>query len=185
MKAEIILMRHAKPTVSEDHPSAWDLSPQGRKAASEIAKDEVWRGASVVYTSPMRKAVQTAEAISARWRIPVYMVEDLREVDRPREGGRYRELLAAYLSGRTPEGWEDPVQAEIRFRSFVEEMSREMSGRIAIVSHGTILTLFIAGVKGVKPSYELHASIGFCDYALLDPRGWRLVRDFRGEEAEG
>ncbi|MFQ5838843.1 MAG: histidine phosphatase family protein [Thermoplasmata archaeon] len=181
MAAEIILLRHARPLVGHGHPSEWGLSPQGRQAAWAVAKLEFWRSVAYIYSSPERKAIQTAVPISARHRIPVYMMEGLREVKRPYEDEDFEAKLEAYFSGEPPPGWENPDEAEARIRTCIVGLSARLEGRVAVVSHGAILTLFVANIQGAKPTYERHKSIGFCDYAIYDPESGAMVKDFGGE----
>jgi probable phosphoglycerate mutase len=177
---EVILLRHARPMATSEHPRDWDLSVEGRKQAAAVAGEDLWRDVAVIYASPARKAVQTAEFISARWRIPVYFVDDLREVDRPREGSDFEGLLEGYLSGRTPPGWERPDQARARFLNSVRQLCQGPEEKVGIISHGTILTLFVAEVMGVEASYDRLRNLGYCDYAVLDCENWRIVRSFQG-----
>ncbi|MEE9237323.1 MAG: histidine phosphatase family protein [Thermoplasmata archaeon] len=185
MPGKVILIRHAHPLVSHDRPSEWELSPQGREAASALAGLAFWREVGVLYCSPERKAVQTAEPISARWRTPIYILEDLREVVRPREAKDYEAKLGAFLAGSPPPGWEGAEGAASRILETIDILSSQMEGDVGVVSHGIILTLFLAKMQDAKPSVELHRSIGFGDHAIFDPRSRKIIREFTGEAMIG
>lgn len=57
------------------------LSPYGLKEAELTAFALKDSKANRIYTSPMQRAVQTAQAISHAANIPIEIVEDLREID--------------------------------------------------------------------------------------------------------
>ncbi len=50
---------------------------------------------------------------------------------------------------------------------------------VGVVSHAILLTLFLARVSSVKPSFWLHHSIGFAEYAVYDSDTDALLRGFR------
>jgi broad specificity phosphatase PhoE len=128
----VILVRHAMPEVVPGvPPHDWELGPDGRAAARELAR-RLQPGRVVSSDEP--KALQTAEEIArgseivvdARWR----------EVARPTgwEPG-YRDRARRYVGGEALAGWEPHADAIARVRSATR-------GDI-VVTHGLAMTLYL------------------------------------------
>lgn len=116
---------------------------------------------TAVFSSPLTRAVQTAEAIG----MPVAVLEDLKELhagawdgltfDQIRE--LYPDLYAARqfdLSLPLPEA-EDAADGLIRFSSAMDTAARTASGDFAVVAHGGIIACFLEKITGsrYKPDY--------------------------------
>lgn len=116
---------------------------------------------TAVYSSPLIRAVQTAEAIGR----PVTVLPDLRELHAGEWDGltfsrirrRYPELYAARAKDLTLPlpGAEDQAAGLARFHGAMEEAARRSPGDFAVVAHGGIIALFLQAVSGVrqKPDY--------------------------------
>lgn len=116
---------------------------------------------TAVFSSPLTRAVQTAEAIG----LPVTMLPGLREMDAGQWDGltfdqirqRYPALYAA--RGEDPSipipGAENPAEALRRFTAAMEEAAAAASGDFAVVAHGGIITHFLRSIGSTrqKPGY--------------------------------
>jgi len=116
---------------------------------------------TAVFSSPLIRAVQTAEAIG----IPVTILDDLREMhagewdglnfDQIRE--RYPALYAARAKDLTIPlpGAEDHAAGLARFSRAMETAVQLAPGDFAVVSHGGIIAQFLQKISGVwrKPDY--------------------------------
>lgn len=135
------------------------MGKQGLRQAAVMA--EKLPPVTAVFSSPLLRAVQTAEAIG----LPVTVLENLREMyagewdgltfDQIRE--RYPELYAARGKDLTIPlpGAEDPQSALIRFAAAMEEAAAMAPGDFAVVAHGGILAQYLQKISGswYKPDY--------------------------------
>lgn len=113
-----------------------------------------------VYSSPLRRAVETARAIGE----PV-ILEDLQELSAGEWDGltfrqialRYPALYEARGRDRTLPlpGGEPEAEGLARFQKALALAARQAPGDLAVVAHGGILSLFLRTLDGVgrKPEY--------------------------------
>lgn len=138
---------------------------EARQAAAAIAAAR-WEIARLI-SSPARRAVETAEILSAALRclVPIEIDVSLREIDfGPFEGRTPGELRAGDLAaafdewrdestGRSPDGAESYVLASERATSVFEMLGQEEK-RTLVIGHGYFLRLLIArcvlGVQGAS-----------------------------------
>ena len=161
---KVYLIRHALP----DFPGGkrmcigttdLPLGEQGLLQAAEMAKKLPVMTA--VFSSPLTRAVQTAEAIG----LPVTILPDLREMYAGEWDGltfeeirqKYPELYAARGADRTiplpgAEGHEEGLH---RFVSAMNQAAALASGDFAVVAHGGIIAWFLQEIGGDwrKPDY--------------------------------
>ena len=161
---KVYLIRHALPAFppgtkmclgTTDIP----LGEEGLRQAREMAA--VLPPVTAVFSSPLRRAMQTARAIG----MPVTVFSGLREIyagewdgltfDQIRQ--RYPELYAARGKDLTLPipGAEDQEAALVRFRFDMEQAARSAAGDFAVVAHGGIIARFLQEVSGTwyKPDY--------------------------------
>ena len=160
----VYLIRHALP----DFPGGKRMCigttdiPLGEKGllqAAEMAKK--LPAITAVFSSPLTRAVQTAEAIG----LPVTVLPDLREMYAGEWDGltfeeirqRYPELYAARFHDLTiplpgAESYEDGIA---RFSAAMKASAEAASGDFAVVAHGGIIAQFLQSVSGnwYKPNY--------------------------------
>lgn len=116
---------------------------------------------TAVFSSPLKRAVQTAQVIG----MPVTVLEDLREMYAGEWDGltfeqirqRYPELHAARgrdLTIPLP-GAEDHTEALARFTTAMEQAAVLAPGDFAVVAHGGIIAQFLQHITGTwyKPGY--------------------------------
>lgn len=154
----LILVRHSVPEIRRDVPAAaWRLSEAGIARAREFARRLDPGTARTVFASEEPKALETARALGAEWQLDITPAAGLQEHVRPeaqmltREAfeGRVRDLFA-----RPTErvfGAETADQARRRFTMAVMRAVAPSNDDIIIVSHGTVMTLFVAEAGGVEP----------------------------------
>ena len=156
----LLLVRHAEPDESArgrccgvlDVP----LSPRGRRQSGALARELATTPLAAVYSSPLRRALETAEPIAAAHGLVAETHEGFRELDFGElEGERYEDVAAS-----RPElfrSWmETPTQ--VRFpggEAFRDLQARalaaaeELRGRhpgesVAVVSHGGVTRAVLA-----------------------------------------
>ena len=132
---KVYLIRHAQPVLSGGTALGTGLSDiplgeQGRAQARKMA--ESLAPVTQVFSSPLRRAVQTARAMGQ----PVTVLRDLREL----QVGEW-------------EGQADVCPA--RFRAAMDQAARDARGDFAVVSHGVIISRFLQSLTGTprRPDY--------------------------------
>jgi broad specificity phosphatase PhoE len=135
----------------------YPLTPRGVGQARELA-DRVGP-VRRVFSSPLRRAMQTAELVGAVTGHPVEIVEELRELDVGRLDGRgdpeaweaYHAVLAAWRAGDHAAafpGGESYSMLVARLRGALQRIAAGADGPVLVVGHGAGLR---AAVPGLSP----------------------------------
>lgn len=150
---KLLLIRHAQPEVTVGAPArSWPLSAQGRESAHQLARRIAaeYRPAAL-FSSPEDKARETASILGSFLDLPVEIVPDLHEHEREHtswlSAAAWEATLAAFFSrpGELIFGEETAQQALQRFQAAIESiLAAQPSGDLAVVTHGTVMTLFVA-----------------------------------------
>lgn len=161
---KIYLIRHALPAFPGGSRMCIGITdiPIGQQGMAQAqAMAEILPPVTAVYSSPLRRAIQTAQAIGK----PVRILSGLREMYAGEWDGltfgqirqRYPELYAARGLNQTlpPPGAEDAEAALVRFRMDMEKAASEAPGDLAVVAHGGIIAKFLQHITGIwrKPYY--------------------------------
>jgi 2,3-bisphosphoglycerate-dependent phosphoglycerate mutase len=133
---EVWFVRHADcyddMTETEDPP----LSARGRKQAERLAERVRRAKPAAVYSSPFRRALETAHAITDDVRVDERLVELELEF---RDDGQF-ELK------------EPPEQAIARMQALVDDIAREHAGRrVVAVGHGAAIIAYVTDVLNLEP----------------------------------
>jgi len=171
---KLILIKHASPLVIPGKPSGeWKLSEKGRESCGPLA--EVVRAfePAVMVTSEEPKARETGEIIAAKLGVPTETAADLHEHDRSnvphmRSGEfiSHMELLFRRPDERVL-GRESADEALTRFEDAVDGvLEKHPAGNVAIVSHGTVIALFVAEYGGGK-GFELWRQLGLPSVVVM------------------
>ena len=135
------------------------MGEKGLAQAAEMAA--VLPPVTAVFSSPLTRAVQTAQAIG----MSVTILADLREMYAGEWDGltfgeirqRYPELYAARSHDLTIPlpGAEDHTEGLVRFKRAMDEAAKQSPGDFAVVAHGGIIAQFLQDISGVwkKPDY--------------------------------
>ena len=160
----IYLIRHALP----DFPGGKGMCigttdiPLGQTGFQQAARMAANLPAvTAVFSSPLIRAVQTAQAIGKS----VTVVDDLREMHAGEWDGltfdqirqQYPELYAARAKDLTLPlpGAEDPQEGLVRFTAALRHCASTAPGDLAVVGHGGIIARFLQELTGTwyKPDY--------------------------------
>ena len=78
---ELILVRHGLPLRREvvDGPADPELSPEGFDQAARLANYLATEKIAAIYSSPMKRAVQTAEPLAQTTGLPISIVDEVAE----------------------------------------------------------------------------------------------------------
>jgi broad specificity phosphatase PhoE len=179
----LILVKHAMPQVDVDTPAhEWRLRAEGVAAAGTLALRLLARyEPSRVVASLEPKATQTGSVIAERLRLPFSTAEGLHEHDRRAVGFLGREKFAARIHDlfAHPDavvfGNESASAALTRFTTAVDHaVGEDASGDVVIVSHGTVISLFVAKRSDVDGE-NLWATLGLPSYVSLELPNYRIV----------
>jgi broad specificity phosphatase PhoE len=136
------------------------LSAQGRIEAQRLAERIAAEySLSAVYSSPLRRARETAEAVAAPAGLTVEIDDRFRDVDYGAWAGKPAASMSAAEQAelsrwqRNPEiplpGAEDPAEARRRALAGLAARTETASGCIAIVTHDVILQLMLCSILGL------------------------------------
>ena len=161
---KVYLIRHGLPDFPDGKGMCIGTTdiPMGEAGLAQAAKmAEKLPAVTAVFSSPLTRAVQTAEAIG----LPVTILPGLREMYAGEWDGltfeeirqRYPELYAARATDLTiplpgSESYEDGIA---RFSAAMNAAAETASGDFAVVAHGGIIAQFLQDISGVwkKPDY--------------------------------
>ncbi len=179
--ALLYLICHARAQMMGDAAERWPLSEQGRREAGILARQNLWREVELIFSSLEPKAVQTAEPAARRWSIPLITVDCLHELHRPRLVPDYETVIARLFA--EPEtsiaGLEPAAQAAGRITCCLKELAAAHSERtLAVVSHGLVLTLFLARLENRWPTVAKWRAVPFTGLAVVDTTTWHLIKDW-------
>ncbi|MEW6723502.1 MAG: histidine phosphatase family protein [Bacillota bacterium] len=179
---KLILIRHAE---TEPDPTVdahlWELTDGGRVRSERLAEALIAYQPVALYASPEKKAQQTATIIGERLGLEVVTAKGLEEHNREGEVGlsknEFRQKLIEFFLRPTEIvfGNESAVQAHDRFSLTIERIiHHQHQGNLAVVAHGTVLTLFAAHWSGADP-LEFWNQLGMPAFFVMDLPGWRLT----------
>ncbi len=135
------------------------LTDEGRSQSVALAERLAHIDLAAVYSSDLRRARETAEAVADRQQVDVREVPELREVDVGSWSGLTREEAEArfpdgylrWLNGER--GWDDGESYDAMSRRVLEAVRRLAAAheddRILIVSHGGPIRAIHAGALGL------------------------------------
>jgi broad specificity phosphatase PhoE len=116
-----------------------ELSAAGRAQARELGARRRDDGLAAVYTSDLRRAVETAQIAFAGTAVPVHADARLRECDYGELNGRPREQLDAVRAEHVDVPWpggESWRGAVTRVAGFYDELRRRHDGdRVLVIGH--------------------------------------------------
>lgn len=171
------------PQVDVETPGhLWRLRPEGVAGASALAERLVFAryAPTRVVASLEPKATQTGSIIAERLRLPFATVDGLHEHDRRATGFLSSDVFAARMRDLFAHqdtvvfGNESGSAALARFAKAVDQIVGEETGDVVVVSHGTVMSLFVASRAHVDAS-ELWAVLGLPSYVSLELPNYRIV----------
>lgn len=181
---KLFLIRHSQSEVIPGvPPRLWPLTTQGREGAQQLAQHLVGDDQPVrLYASPERKAQETAQPIGHHLDLPIEIVTDLREHEREHspflDKDAWEQTLSAFFSRPTELifGEESAHQALQRFKAAVETMvTHAPQGNMVLVTHGTVLTLFVASHNPQIDALAFWRSLRLPDLIVLTLPDFRLA----------
>lgn len=170
----LILVRHSAPEiVSEVSARDWHLSAEGRARCLLLAAALAPYQPCAIITSVEQKAVETGQIVAERLGVPQAAMDGLHEHDRRNVGlldpATFQARVAAFFA--EPDtlvlGHETAAQARARFTRAIDAvLAAYPHDTVAVVAHGTVLSLYLAQVAGIDP-YPFWQRLGLPAFVVL------------------
>lgn len=165
MPATIVLVRHGETDWNREHRfqghADVPLNDEGRRQANELADRLAGETYAAAYSSPLRRAVETAQILAARLHFEVEPRDGLKEVD----VGSWSGLTTAEVESRFPEGfrrWADDWSGGWTDGETYDELGRRVVAdlhsiaeqhpgeRVLAVTHGGAIRSVLAAIAGLS-----------------------------------
>lgn len=139
-----------------------ELSPLGKRQAEAVAAALAREPIDAIYSSPLRRAYETAEAIARHHRLPIRTDDRLKEI----HAGIFQGLLRAELDERHPQeaqrwhakdpdfcipGGESRRALMTRGATALRAVRAQEHRAAIIVAHGALLSASLKELLGVPP----------------------------------
>lgn len=157
---ELVLLRHAEPRRGAEGAERRDpgLSATGRAQAERLAEHLAAERWDALYSSPQRRASETAEILAARLGLQVRIDEGLAEFDRGAEYVHFEdvlaaggELLAAFMREDFSAYGTDAATIRRTARAALDAIVAAHPGqRVAVVTHGTVINAYVGSLLGIE-----------------------------------
>ena len=169
---EIILVRHGLSEANKAHKFGkpdTPLAPEGHEQAEAMAKRLAGLEIDAIYSSDMRRAIDTAKPLAKRLGKEIIIDKRLGEVSfgiwegKPNDelakitGKNSWELLDSYDYDFNQWDGENAKEVEERVRSFLDDLKKEKSALVLIVCHGGIVRWLHFLITGEKISWQPNA----------------------------
>ncbi len=170
----LLLIKHSAPEIVPSQPARlWRLSATGRARCSVLAQHLGAYAPATIIASTEPKAAETAQLVAEALGRSWYCMEGLHEHDRsnaPFLGTAEFEATMAHFFAEPDAlvfGGETADAACERFsRALIEVLRRHPHGDLAIVAHGTVITLFVARTNGID-AFDFWQRLGLPSYVVL------------------
>ena len=171
----LILIKHSKPEINAKVPAKfWNLSVEGRERAAKLAEKLAKYAPQMIVSSDEPKAIQTAQIVANIRRIPSHIGRNLYEHDRgnvlANDGQAQFEAKVASFFEHPDDlvyGRESASAASQRFSQALAEVVETFPvDTLAVVAHGTVITLYIAKTCGIEP-FPFWKSLELPAYVVL------------------
>lgn len=157
---KLVLVRHGRPDEDErDRPHDPPLRADGREQADAVAARLVQEGITRIVSSPMTRAAQTAQPLSAALGLAVESVEGWAEADRHVERYRSTETLRALGAAEWSRFLDDPIAYfggdAAAFRNDVLGAlaatidSSDTDAHVAVFTHGLPINVVLSHALGL------------------------------------
>ncbi len=150
--SHLILVKHSLPAINpKTDAHEWPLSAEGRSRCHALAAQLAPYSPARFISSDEPKAIETTEIVAAKFNLHSTMAAGLHEHDRrntPYLANRqaFEAAIAEFFEkpNQLVYGNETANQALSRFTTAVSKICKASEGNLVIVSHGTVITLFVA-----------------------------------------
>lgn len=184
---ELILVRHAEPVRIEgaEGPADPPLTPRGHLQSEALAAWLLEEHLDLIVTSPLRRALETAEPLANSLGITLEVDEDLSEFDRDSPTYIPLEELKAARDPRwialAEDRWHELAELDPeQFRRTVlgsldRVVARNPGGRVVVVTHGGVINIYLANVLGIGRDLWFEPAYASISRVLASRSGIRTV----------
>ena len=173
--SSLILVKHSLPEIVPALPaSRWELSPEGCRRCWTLAQRLAEYKPRIVASSLEPKASQTALLLGAWLGVPMELCAGLHEHQRASveftPQAQFEASISAFFANPDQQvfGDESAEQALGRFqRSITGLLMRHPAGDLAVVSHGTVISLFVSHLCGGEP-FALWKRLDLPSFVVLE-----------------
>lgn len=193
MSRRVVCLRHGQTLWNAEHRfqghSDISLDETGIAQAARAASLLASLRPSMIVSSDLRRAFDTASALGRLAGLDVAVDKDLRE----RGGGEWEGLTRQEISAGWPleyAAWDAPGGEHVsdvaeRVSSSIRRWAAELDpdGLLVVASHGAAIRLGIARLLGLPEElWSALGGLGNCSWSVLEEgrRGWRLLEHNAG-----
>ena len=143
---DVVLVRHGESETAAGGVVGGDagLTALGRKQASEAGRALAGRAFEVCFTSPARRARETAALVLEGRDVPQTVLPDLADIDFGSFAGgpleEYRAWIASHDPGEAPPGGESRIDTLRRFCRAYRTLLGRAETHLLVVAHGLTLS---------------------------------------------
>jgi probable phosphoglycerate mutase len=166
------------------------LDDEGRRQAALVGPflaAGLPAGETVVVSSDLSRAVETAGALTAALGVPLRTDPRLREhglgcwegLTRAEVAERYPEQHADWLAGRPVRGRDGEEAAQVAERALAALADLPQAAAAVVVTHGGTAGRLLEALLGLGPDHRrVFGPLGNCSWSelVLQPPRWRLLR---------
>ncbi len=186
----LLLVRHSLPDIDPGVAARyWKLSDEGRRRCTTLAEMLPTYHPAVVVSSAEPKAAETAALVAVNLGIPLESEADLHEHDRSDVTHLSQEEFQRSVARlfAQPEdlvfGNETAAQAQHRFEQAVDRLLARHPGKtVAVVAHGTVISLFVAARCSNVDGHALWKQLGLPAFVILSLPDFTLESVISGIE---
>lgn len=131
------------------------INETGEKQAEALAKRLSTQEFDAIYSSTMKRALQTAQIVNKHHDLEINQVDSIREVERGKYGAeRFEEMVEDIRAADKedylwkPEGGESLEELKQRVLGFLEDIAESRHDNLLAVSHGGPIKVLVPGVMG-------------------------------------
>lgn len=142
-----MLVRHGRTSASWDADADPGLDEAGVRQAEQMASSLVLFGPLPLYSSPLRRCVETAQALGGRWGVAPVIDPDIGEVEAPMANLAER---GAWLRTFMQQTWSDQPEPLVAWRDRVLGAVRRIgaAGDAVVVSHFVAINAIVGHATG-------------------------------------
>ena len=190
MSATLILVRHGQTdwNVNGRYMGWTDeaLNKEGVRQAERVAQRLDRWPISAVFSSPLKRAVRTAEIVAGRHSLPVQTIEELGEM----RVGAWEGMFAGDIAAKYPELWKtwraNPGDfrmpggeslGEVRertVRAFGRIMDKSEGRMVLAVTHDVVVRLLVAHSLSVSVDIYRRLEVGNASITVIERDGEKL-----------
>ncbi len=160
-----------------------EINETGEEQAERLAERLSTREFDAIYSSTMKRALQTAQIVNNHHDLEISQVDSIREVERGKYGGERFEKMVEDIRAADeedylwkPEGGESLEELKQRVLGFLEDIAESRHDNVLAVSHGGPIKVLVPGVMGhtSKRSYQVRTDNCSVNELTYSGRYWEI-----------